>query len=81
VHAPVAGRVGFDGSLDLAVDLMPLVEAYGGGVYAAAAKVATSIPVRIGGTVRDPTLKAPTTKDVATSLLGGALRRAVTSDP
>lgn len=75
------GRVSLQGQLDLTLDLMPLVEAFGGGTYAAVARTTTRIPVRITGTVREPELAPPRARDVAAGLLGGAVRRALTPDP
>lgn len=74
---PLEGRVSLAGELDLRVDLMPLVRAFGGGVYKEVARVATSLPVRIGGTVQAPEIAPPTASDVGRSLLGGAMRRAL----
>ncbi len=66
----VGGRVSLSGQLDLTVDLMPLVEVFGGGVYAKLARTTASLPVRIEGTLRDPSLAAPSARDVAKGLLG-----------
>jgi hypothetical protein len=74
----VRGRVGLDGRLELTADLMPLVEVFGGGIYAAAARYTTSIPVAIEGTVEAPRLRPPAVSDVARGLMGGLIRRAVT---
>lgn len=75
LRVPVSGRVSFDGELDVVADLMPLVEAFGGGMYEEVARYASSIPVRIGGTVDAPALRPPTTSDIAKSVGGGLLRR------
>lgn len=75
VAVPVTGRVSLSGELDLKVELMPLVQAFGGGAYAGAAKYTTSIPVRVRGTTRKPELAPPRAGDLAKGLLGGALRR------
>jgi len=72
---PVTGRVALDGRLELEVDLMPLVAAYGGGVYAAARGVSSSIPVRVRGTVDKPEIKAPSARSIAKGLVGGAIHR------
>lgn len=77
IDVPLSGRVGFDGTLDLRADLMPLVAVFGGGAYRAVARHATSLPVRIRGTVDAPALAPPSASDVGASLLGGALRRAL----
>ncbi len=74
---PISGRVALDGRLDLNVDLMPLVEAYGGGVYARLRGVTSSIPVRVAGTVDDPEIKAPAATSIAKGLLGGLRHRVV----
>lgn len=79
--AKVRGRVSLAGDLDLTVDLMPLVRAFGGGLYAEAARYTTSIPVRIEGTVQAPKLRPPTPADVAKGLAGGLLRRALGGAP
>lgn len=76
----VRGRISLRGELDLTVDVMPLVERYGGGIYATVAKATTSIPVRVTGTIDDPELAPPRPRDVARGLLGGALRRALSED-
>lgn len=77
VEVPVTGRVSISGELDLKVELMPLVKAFGGGAYADAARYTTSIPVRVRGTTRKPELAPPRAEDLAKGLLGGALRRAL----
>ncbi|HWB81596.1 MAG TPA: AsmA-like C-terminal region-containing protein [Nannocystaceae bacterium] len=77
VAVPVTGRVSLSGELDLKVELMPLVQAFGGGAYAGAAKYTTSIPVRVRGTTKKPELAPPRAEDLAKGLLGGALRRAL----
>jgi hypothetical protein len=77
VLPPVKGRVGFRGTLDLEVDLMPLVRAYGGGVYATVARTTSSIPMRVEGTVQRPELAPPTPSAVAKGLLGGLMHRAL----
>ena len=56
---------------------MPLVSAFGGGAYASVARVTTSLPVRITGTVQDPELAPPRVRDLAPGLLGGAVVRAL----
>ena len=73
----LSGRVSLEGELDLKADLMPLVKAFGGGVYAGVTNYTTSLPVRIGGTVDDPDLQAPAASDVAKGLAGGLLKRAL----
>lgn len=78
---PISGRVSLDGELDLIADLMPLVPAFGGGVYASVASVATSLPVRITGTVEAPKLAPPSVSDVGKSLLGGVIRRSLGTAP
>jgi AsmA-like C-terminal region len=77
IAVPIRGRVSLGGELDLLVELMPLVRAFGGGVYAQAASYTTSIPVRVGGTLDHPELAPPRAEDLARGLLGGALRRAL----
>ncbi len=79
VLPPVTGRVGFRGALDLEVDLMPLVRAYGGGVYASVARTTSSIPMRVQGTVDKPDFEPPTASAVAKGLLGGLMHRALGS--
>jgi hypothetical protein len=79
--AKVRGRVSLKGKLDVTVDLMPLVRAFGGGLYAEAARLTTSIPVRIGGTVHAPKLEPPSPAEVARGLAGGLLRRVLTGPP
>ncbi len=74
---PLTGRVSLAGALDLRFDLMPILAGFGGGAYQAVAAHATSLPVRIRGTVSKPELAPPTAGDVGRSLLGGALRRAL----
>jgi hypothetical protein len=76
--AKVRGRVSLHGELDLSVDLMPLVKVFGGGLYAEVARLSTSIPVRIGGTVHAPKLQPPSPAEVARGLAGGLLRRVLT---
>jgi hypothetical protein len=78
---PISGRVSLDGELDLSADLMPLVPLFGGGVYASVANVATSLPVRITGTVEAPKLAPPSVSDVGKSLLGGVIRRSLGTAP
>lgn len=77
IDPKIAGRVSLSGELDLRVDLMPLVEAFGGGLYARAARFTTSIPVRIEGTIDAPKLRPPDPADVAKGIAGGLLRRAL----
>jgi hypothetical protein len=77
----VRGRVALDGRLDLTVDLMPVVEAFGGGAYAQASRYTTSLPVRIEGTAQAPELKPPALEDVARGLVGAAIERALTEPP
>ncbi|MBK6920020.1 MAG: hypothetical protein IPH07_21660 [Deltaproteobacteria bacterium] len=77
VDVPLTGRVGFDGTLDLRADLMPLVAVFGGGAYRAVARHATSLPVRIEGTLDAPRLAPPRASEIGASLLGGAIRRAL----
>ncbi len=77
VELPITGRVSLLGELDLKVELMPLVQAFGGGAYASAARYTTSIPVRIRGTTRKPELAPPKAEDLARGLLGAGLRRAL----
>jgi hypothetical protein len=79
LRLPVSGRISFAGELDMTVDLMPLVEVYGGGVYENVARYATSIPVRIGGTIDAPAVRPPTARDVAGSVGGALLRRSLGS--
>lgn len=73
----ITGRVSLEGELDLRADLMPLVAMFGGGAYAAVARHATSLPLRIGGTLENVEIEPPTVRDAAASLLGGALRGAL----
>lgn len=75
------GKVSLTGALDLTADLMPLVQAFGGGIYEQAARHTTRIPVRVTGTVRQPELAAPPAEEVAKGVLGGLLRRALTEPP
>jgi|GEM_PF-1916483 len=79
VVPPIVGRVALDGRLDLEVDLMPLLKAYGGEAYVRASKVSSKIPVRVVGTVKDPDIKRPKASSVARGLLGGLVNRAVSS--
>jgi hypothetical protein len=74
---PVRGRVSLGGELDLVVDLMPAVRAFGGGVYAAVARTTSSLPVRVRGTTDAPELAPPTPGDVARGLVGGLILRAL----
>lgn len=76
----LSGRVSLAGELDLKADLLPLVRMFGGGAYAGATRYTTSLPVRIGGTVRDPDLQAPAAADVAKGLAGGLLKRALSGN-
>lgn len=75
VVPPVRGRVALDGRLDLEVDLMPLLKAYGGDAYERASKISSTLPVRVAGTVSDPDIQRPTAGSVAKGLLGGLLNR------
>jgi hypothetical protein len=59
---------------------MPLVRAFGGGVYAKVASYTSSIPVRVRGTLAHPELAPPRAEDLARGVLGGALRRALAPD-
>lgn len=77
VPMPVEGGVSLAGALDLRVDVLPLVKLFGGKAHATIGSVATSVPVRIRGTVRAPELALPTAADVGRSLLGGAIRRSL----
>ncbi|MBX7083648.1 MAG: AsmA-like C-terminal region-containing protein [Nannocystaceae bacterium] len=77
---PLTGRVSLGGALDLRFDLMPILSRFGGGAYQAIARHATSLPVRIRGTVSKPELAPPTAADAGRSLLGGALRRVLRGD-
>lgn len=77
VPMPVEGGVSLGGALDLRVDVLPLVRIFGGKAHAAIGSVATSVPVRIRGTVQAPELALPTAADVGRSLLGGAIRRSL----
>ncbi len=79
VALPVTGRVSLAGELDLKVELMPAVRAFGGGAYAKLAQITTSIPVRVGGTLAAPKLRPPSAGDIGSGLLGGALTRALTA--
>jgi hypothetical protein len=76
ISVPVSGRVSFEGALDLKVDLLPLVRAFGGGVYEEVARWTTSIPVRVGGTLQAPEVRPPTVRDLTGSVGGAILRRA-----
>jgi hypothetical protein len=78
---PIGGRVSLDGELDLNADLMPLVPLFGGGVYASVASVATSLPVKVTGTIDAPKLAPPSVSDVGKSLLGGVIRRSLGTAP
>jgi hypothetical protein len=78
---PIAGRVSLSGELELTADLMPLLPVFGGGVYREVARYATSLPVRIRGTVEAPEVAPPSVSEVGKSLLGGALRRALGPTP
>jgi hypothetical protein len=78
---PIGGRVSLDGELDLKADLMPLVPLFGGGVYASVASVATSLPVKVTGTIDAPKLAPPSVSDVGKSLLGGVIRRSLGTAP
>ena len=80
VAIPVTGRVSLAGNLDLRVDLLPLVKLVGGGAYASVSRIASSIPVRVRGTLEDPEIEPPTAGDVGTSLLGGLIRRHLEPD-
>ncbi|MEM7156069.1 MAG: AsmA-like C-terminal region-containing protein [Myxococcota bacterium] len=75
----IKGRISIEGKLDLNVDLFPLVGLFGGGVYETVARTTTRLPVRITGTVHEPRLAPPRIRDVAAGLLGGAVRRALSS--
>ncbi len=78
---PIAGRVSLVGELDLRVDLMPMVRLFGGGIYRDAARYATSLPVRIRGTIEHPEIAPPSVADLGKSLLGGAIRRSLGGSP
>lgn len=75
VVPPLRGRVALDGRLDLEVDLMPLLKAYGGEAYERASKISSTIPIRIAGTVTDPDIQRPKASSVAKGLLGGLVNR------
>jgi hypothetical protein len=77
VPMPVEGGVSLAGALDLRVDVLPLARLFGGKTHAAIGTVATSLPVRVRGTVSKPELAWPTAADVGRSLLGGAIRRSL----
>jgi hypothetical protein len=74
---PVRGRVSLGGELDLVVDLMPAVRAFGGGIYAEVARYTTSLPVRVRGTTAAPELAPPSPADVAKGVVGGLIFRAL----
>lgn len=78
---PIGGRVSLGGELDLHADLMPLLPLFGGGVYREVAAHATTLPVRVRGTIEKPELAPPTAKDVGKSLLGGLIRRSLGGAP
>jgi hypothetical protein len=80
VPVPVEGGVSLAGVLDLRVDVLPLARVFGSKAHSAIGKYATSLPVRIRGTVDKPEVALPTASDVGRSLLGGAMRRALASD-
>lgn len=75
----IRGRISVEGELDLHVDLFPLVGLFGGGVYETVARTTTKLPVRVTGTVHEPKLAPPRVRDVAAGLIGGAVRRALSS--
>jgi hypothetical protein len=80
VTVPVEGGVSLAGALELRVDVLPLVRVFGSAAHTAVGNYATSLPVRIRGTVQKPEIALPTATDVGRSLLGGAMRRALTTD-
>ena len=80
VVPPLRGRVALDGRLDLEVDLMPLLKAYGGEAYARASKISSTIPIRVAGTVSEPDIQRPKASSIARGLLGGLVNR-VTDPP
>jgi len=77
VAVPVEGGVSLAGVLDLRVDVLPLARIFGGAAPSAIGRYATSLPVRVRGTVQRPEIALPTASDVGRSLLGGAMRRAL----
>jgi len=70
----LTGKVSLDGKLALGMDLLPLVEKFGGGdVYKDASKYVDKLPLTIGGTVSAPKLKAPDLKALARGAIGNAV--------
>lgn len=56
----LAGRVSLDGELDLAMDLMPLVKAFGGGkTYGKIKQYTDELPIKIRGTTVAPAYELP----------------------
>lgn len=77
VEIPVRGRVHVTGALDLRVDLMPLLRVFGTDVHRAGRRYASTVPIRIEGTMDAPEIALPSAEDIGASLLGGAVRRAL----
>ena len=73
-----AGRVSLEGGLDLTMDLMPLVQAFGGGkTYGKIGKHIKDLPVRIKGTTAKPQLKAPKAEDLLKGAASGLIEKGI----
>lgn len=59
VRYDLSGRVSLDGRLELDLDVLPLVERYGGGELAKYKGKVRRLPLRIGGTTSAPKLELP----------------------
>jgi uncharacterized protein involved in outer membrane biogenesis len=59
VRYDLSGRVSLDGRLELEMDVLPLVQRYGGGELAKYKDKVRRLPLRIGGTTVRPKLELP----------------------
>ncbi|MDH3592094.1 MAG: AsmA-like C-terminal region-containing protein, partial [Planctomycetota bacterium] len=77
VRYDFAGRVSLTGQLDLNMDLMPLVQAFGGGkAYGELAKAGIKeMPMRIQGTTAKPDIKAPKAEDFLKGAASGLIEK------
>ena len=76
VRYDFAGRVSLDGKLDLTMDLMPLVKAFGGDKnYAKVKDKVKEIPMRIGGTTANPDYKPPKVEDLLKGAIGNIIEK------
>lgn len=71
----VQGRVSLGGALELNVELRPLLTALDAGHRDALLDLTTSFPVRVEGTVAQPSIGPPRWGAIGTGLAGGLLHR------